>query len=257
MIKTIAAELKNRNRILYFVTVFNLWGALLCLLLMATTSIQVLGVNAFLKPFKFFASITVTSFTLGWMMFYLQRQTAVRKYSWMLVITMLIEVVIITMQAALGKKSHFSMGPWRDIILYQVMGIAISTFTIWTAIICYRFFRQELWPSNLSDTYVWGMRLGLLFFVLFAFEGFYMVLINRHTIGAADGQAGLPLTNWSRHHGDLRIAHFFGLHALQLMPLLGYYVFKTRAFLFGFASCWFLFIVWLLWRALEGLSLFT
>ena len=41
-----------------------------------------------------------------------------------------------------------------------------------------------------------------------------------HTIGAPDGTPGLPLVNWSRTHGDLRIPHFFGLHGLQAIPLL-------------------------------------
>ena len=30
----------------------------------------------------------------------------------------------------------------------------------------------------------------------------------------------MPLTQWSRDHGDLRIPHFLGMHAWQLLPLL-------------------------------------
>ena len=35
---------------------------------------------------------------------------------------------------------------------------------------------------------------------------------------------GIPFVGWSTTHGDMRPAHFFGLHGLQLIPLLGIFI---------------------------------
>ena len=54
-----------------------------------------------------------------------------------------------------------------------------------------------------------------------------MVTHGAHTVGAIDGSPGLFFVNWSRQYGDLRIAHFFAIHALQAMPLLGWLLTRT------------------------------
>ncbi|MBC7827232.1 MAG: hypothetical protein H7122_05775, partial [Chitinophagaceae bacterium] len=188
------SELKRRNPVLFWYSLLNFMAAVLCIILWLTTQLSVNGINAFIKPFKFFLSIGIFCVTMGWIMFYLERPSKVRAYNLMAVIVFTYESFVITWQAANGRLSHFNSSSFFYLILYQVMGIAIVLLTLWTGYIGYLFFRKKEWTIPMR--YVWGIRLGIVFFVLFALEGGIMGAMFSHTIGGVDGGRGLPLVNW-------------------------------------------------------------
>ncbi len=93
-------------------------------------------------------------------------------------------------------------------------------------------------------------------FIIFSLEGGFMAAQLRHTVGAADGGEGIPFVNWSGAYGDLRVAHFFGLHALQVLPLTGYFLARTNKQLFLVAALYFTWVSIMFLQAMQGIPLY-
>src|SRR6187401_1638357 len=182
-------ELKRRNALLFWFGLFNLAVAIVCLILMPFEETQILGVNRWLKPFKFYSSVGIMILTMGWLMYYLNNRKKVRRYSRIMVVTMFFENGLIMMQAIRNTTSHFNDTSVFNGIVFNIMGILIMIFTVIVILVCISFLRQK--EFSIKPAYVWGIRLGLLFFIIFSLEGGVMVGLLKHTIGAVDGGAGL------------------------------------------------------------------
>jgi hypothetical protein len=252
--KTIMHQLKEANEPLYYYGLVCALAAVLCLWFANTTNTPVLGVNAWYKPFKFLLSTALFVWSMAWYMQYLDSNRAVVWYSWGLIGLFTFENLYIVLQASRGQLSHFNVSTPLYAGLYSLMAAAAVGISLWTAYITLLFFQQQL-PA-LPRAYVWGIRLGLLLFVVFSMQGLSMGARLTHTVGAADGTPGLPVFNWSRTHGDLRIAHFLGMHALQVLPLLSFYALKSVRAIGLAALCYAILTTFLFWQALLGRSLF-
>jgi len=230
------------------------------------------GAPAWLKPAKFAISTAIFAGTMALILPYLTDWPKLRRASeWVLSGVLLVEVALIDLQAARGTTSHFNAGSALDGAIFATMGIAIAVLWIDSVLLTYAFFCQPF----ADRAWGWSIRMGALIYVIGAAAAGLMLgptaqqkeelrahqaitVIGGHTVGAPDGGEGIPGVGWSLHHGDLRIPHFFGLHALQILPLFGWLITRTRRsarLVFAAAASYLVLIGILGWQALRGQSI--
>jgi hypothetical protein len=200
------------------------------------------GAPAWLKPAKFAVSIAIYTFTLAWIFSLIPEWPRTRRIvGWTTAVTLVIEIVLIALQAFRGTTSHFNVASLFDGVVFAIMGIAIVVQTLSTIAVA-----VALWRHRFTDAALgWALRLGLTLTIVGAMTGGLMTRPTRqqldaaragermtiagaHTVGAPDGGPGLPGTGWSLQHGDIRVAHFLGLHALQVLPVVALVLARRR-----------------------------
>ena len=233
------------------------------------------GAPAWLKPFKFAVSTAVYSLTLAWMFGFLTDWPRMRRVvGWTTAIVFVLEVAIIDMQAWRGTTSHFNASTTLDRVLFIIMGGAILVQTFVSVSVAVALWRQRFSDRSLG----WALRLGMTLTIAGALTGPLMTrptaeqladaragrglaIVGAHSVGGPDGGPGLPVTGWSRDHGDVRVPHFIGLHAIQVLALIAVGLrrwdrpedVRVRAMLAAAASYAMLFVL-LLVGALRGQS---
>lgn len=220
------SKLRSGSAPLLYTGAVHLAAIPVLLLLLTVDSREALGINIWIKPLKFFVSVLIYVWTLAWLMANLKlprRQLAA--IGWIVSIAMIGENFCIAMQSARGVQSHFNDNSVFDGRVFEVMGLLIVANSIAVAWLLVLSLRAQ---PQLGNAYTAGIRLGLLLFLVGSAAAGLMIARGAHTVGAADGGAGLPFVNWSTLAGDLRIAHFIGLHGLQIFPFAGWWLDRRR-----------------------------
>lgn len=218
---TLLAEFHRRHSLLtrYGLATLTL-GAVAMALQIVDPRTLASGVNIWVKPAKFFISVSVFALTAAWFMGYvrpdrrasgLMRATAIA-----LVASGTFELAYIVFQAGRGLESHFNVGTPFHAIMYALMGVGAVILTATTIPLAWEIARRP--APGLQRSFVAAVAIGLvLTFALGGMLGGYMSSQAGHAVGQAGG--GVPLFGWNRLGGDLRVAHFLGIHAEQAIPL--------------------------------------
>jgi hypothetical protein len=190
---------------------------------------EVTGAPVWAKPLKFALSTAIYSVTLAWLIGQITRFARVaRLVGTLSAILLAVELAIITAFAVAGESSHFNVSTPLHVAAWGVMAVSISTLWGLTFVIAAMLFRSRLGDAART----WAIRAGVvialagmgLAFLMTGPQGDqisdYQGIVGAHTVGVDDGGPGLPILGWSTVAGDLRIPHFVGMHALQVLPLL-------------------------------------
>lgn len=181
-----------------------------------------LAINPWIKPIKFSLSFSTFAATIS--LFLL----ALRISEWQLKLTRLAIAVSVSLEifslGAQAWRSVYAAGSHTlvDTVLAQMTNsmVMVNTAIVgWMlALFCFNRVKARIvdWPM------VSAIRYSIVIFLVGNAVGGYMLARGSHTVGASDSAPGLPFLNWSTIGGDLRIAHFIAIHAIQIVPLFAY-----------------------------------
>ena len=175
------------------------------------------GVNVWDKPSKFFLAVAIQFATVSWALAKLEHKT---RGTYRAIYTMVVagwaETIYIASRAAFGLTSHFNNSTIFSSVAYALMGLGAVSMTATAFFIGWQIWRQgqrSLW----REAAALGLMLGA---ILGTIAGGYMSQQSGHWVGGELSDAhGLTFFGWSTTGGDLRVAHFVGLHTAQFIPL--------------------------------------
>jgi hypothetical protein len=183
------------------------------------------GVNVWLKPLKFEISIALYLLTLALCLPLTSRAFSAswlgRFTVWPVIVLIWFEILYIGWRASRAEASHYNRDSWLDAALYDAMGAAAVTFTLAAGAMAYGLARRD--AQRIAPVLRWALVIGLgLTCILGLVSGGLLGTAPGHFVGTVPAEhPTVPLFGWSLAIGDLRVAHFLGLHAVHVIPAFG------------------------------------
>lgn len=175
------------------------------------------GVPIWAKPLKFMAAVSLfaatTAFFVGLLPAARRASRTVRGIAWTIIVAGSLEIAYITLQAALGEGSHYNFKDTLHVVVYQIMGAGAVSMTATQAVLAWQIAKHG--EPSLTKPWRDSVVLGLAM-------SFVLGTIAAGLLSAMQPPAGAGLLPFGwQLSGDLRPAHFIGLHAQQLLPVAG------------------------------------
>ncbi|MEO0556599.1 MAG: hypothetical protein AAF170_00305 [Bacteroidota bacterium] len=206
--------------------------ALVCLGGLAVDPRMLLGEPIWIKPLKFCISGALYALGLAALIHPLRGRWVGRIIGWGVSLILVAETVLIAMQAVRGVRSHFNISTAFDAAVFSSMGTMIAALSVLTLVAAIAILRQPATDRLWKQATLWALAMALAGGAVgplmtaptpeqrASFADARPETVGAHAVGVPDGGPGLPFLGWSTVGGDLRVPHFWGLHGLQVLPLL-------------------------------------
>ncbi len=269
------AAMWRLNPGMFLLAIISLLSLCLSLIGLCNEHTIIQGENAWIKPLKFSLSFVLYA---GSLIFISQYLSASKKFlkitSNVALLGAVAELAAIISQSMLAPLAGLPIMAGVETMLWYAVKISIMPVAFAVIAMLWMLLKEKHLPPILGSSICWGTVLAIVGFI----PGFLLLLpdsmqhafTNQDAYGQliahASASSRIPYLGWSKVVGDLRVAHFFGLHALQILPLIGYGI--TKGFvdlsvlrqkvlvsISGFT--YFAFIILLTFQALRGESVFS
>ncbi|MEM6686823.1 MAG: hypothetical protein AAF617_13650 [Bacteroidota bacterium] len=220
LIKHVFSTVKKESPILYTIVLVHAVFALFCIGGIFIDDRTLTGINVWIKPLKFWISGGIYILTVGYMVTKypyatIKKNILLNIVSW----SLLLETGIIFYQASRGVRSHYNQESMFDGMLFAAMGIIIGINVLVMVVLAFDSVRLKL---KVAKPIQIAICVGWIVVIVGSWVGGQMISQMAHNVGVTDGGDGLPILNWSTTGGDLRVAHFVGLHGIQIIPLFAW-----------------------------------
>lgn len=247
-------ELRRREPTLALLALVMALAMLPALVALGLDERELRGVNVWVKPLKFMASLSLFAASTAWFMGLLdagrRRAAPARFIVWTIVLAASAEVTYISLQSALGQASHYNVADTLHKVMYQLMGLGAVMLMVTQPVLAWQIARH----GRPEEDATWRQAVVLALLMTFVLG-----------VGAAaplasaqpPSGAGLPVLGWHLGGGDLRPAHFVGSHAQQFVPFVAWLLLRgavpqARLGLWAFAAAYLLLWLWALRTGLNG-----
>jgi hypothetical protein len=212
--------LQQRNKWLYVLGCIVFVLGIISLVFLLFDSRTVNGISLWSLPFRFSIASGVYIFTIAWLT-YLLNNTRVRK-----VITAFIFLIfscflaIVFIQMINERIIFISRDTPFDQLMNQLSLVLFLFFLILQMWITTLFLKQK--KNMHSQHFTWGVRMGFVVFTFFLsiLFAFFLFKDKNVYLEFLQFERGLPF--------EIQASFYLGLHSIQIIPLLSYYLFDQK-----------------------------